>query len=190
LGQACNNSKGILDGGVDLNVAYNSLEYQCGTAGIMKKMLLDKCGGHAGYHFHADLNCEYDVTANSQHSQIIGFGLDGRGLYGKWESSNTLPNLDACGGHVGPTPAYTFTDSNNRVVTIPAQTNAYHYHIIAGGPTTISCFGKSAGGVTLAEAKSLYSTCGTDFSTYCTSKGYITYDTYFFFLIHRIICKM
>jgi hypothetical protein len=181
MGQACTNSKGILDGGVDLGLGYASLEYQCGTAGIKTNMLLDLCGGHAGYHFHESIGCQpqYTVTDSSAHSNIIGFGLDGHGIYGQWESSaagGTLPTLDACGGHVGDTPAYTFTDSANNQITIPAQTNKYHYHIVQGGPSTIGCFGKNAA-VPLAEAKTLYATCGAGFTTYCTSKGSITYDT-------------
>lgn len=55
-GQACNNGKGLIDGGVDLTVAGNMLEYQCGTGQIKTTMLLDECGGHAGYHFHSDMN--------------------------------------------------------------------------------------------------------------------------------------
>lgn len=178
MGQACTNSKGILDGGVDLGLGHASLEYQCGTAGIKSTMLLDMCGGHAGYHFHESIGCEpqYVVTDASAHSNIIGFGLDGHGLYGQWESSNTRPTLDACGGHVGNTPAYTFQDSNGATITIPAQTNKYHYHIVNGGPSTIGCFGKNAA-VSVAAAKALYATCGTGFTTYCTSKGSITYDT-------------
>jgi hypothetical protein len=178
MGQACTNSKGILDGGVDLGLGLASLEYQCGTAGVKSTMLLDMCGGHAGYHFHESIGCEpqYTVADSSAHSKIIGFGLDGHGLYGQWEGPNTLPTLDACGGHVGNTPGYTFTDSNGATITIQPQTNKYHYHIVNGGPSTIGCFGKNAP-VTVAAAKALYGTCGTGFTTYCTSKGSITYDT-------------
>ncbi len=33
---------------------------------------------------------------------MVGVALDGRGLYGKWETASTVPSLDACNGHVGP----------------------------------------------------------------------------------------
>ena len=63
-----------------------------------------------------------------------GIGLDGRGLYGQFEGvNNQMPVLDACGGHWGPTPASTFTDKAGHTITVSAQTNGYHYHIIAGG---------------------------------------------------------
>ncbi len=86
-GQVC---QGICDAGTDLTMCGASLEYQCGTSAINKKMLLDDCGGHASpYHYHADLKCEYanptDTNTNGGHSPVIGFGLDGRGLYGRWE---------------------------------------------------------------------------------------------------------
>ena len=126
--------------------------------------------------------CNYNATESTGHSQIIGWGLDGRGLYGKWESAGKLPTLDTCGGHVGATPAYTFVDSTGRTVTIPAQTSAYHYHIVAGGPQTIGCFGgpgskpSTGSSLDLAGAKALYSSCNTGFTTYCTAAGSITYD--------------
>ncbi len=48
-------------------------------------------------------------THNSTHSPIVGVALDGRGMYGKFESADTLPgNLDACNGHVGTIPLVGF----------------------------------------------------------------------------------
>ena len=74
----------------------------------------DTCGcraGHANpYHFHVDAACEYSPSALASastvtaHSPLVGLALDGRGIYGAWESAGTAPTLDACGGHVGPTP--------------------------------------------------------------------------------------
>ena len=66
--------------------------------------------------------------------RLAGIGLDGRGLYGQFEGvNNQMPVLDACGGHWGPTPASTFTDKAGHTITVSAQTNGYHYHIVAGG---------------------------------------------------------
>ena len=71
--------------------------------------------------------------------QLAGIGLDGRGLYGQFEGvSDQLPVLDACGGHTGPTPASSFTDKAGNVVQVAAQSNGYHYHIIAGGALALS----------------------------------------------------
>jgi hypothetical protein len=174
-GQVC--SPGLCTAGTDLDMCSSWLEYQCGTAAVNTKMFLDDCGAHASpYHYHADLSCAYSASSSQSHSALVGFALDGRGIYGQWESANTKPVLDACGGHTGPTPARTITDSSGKAVTFAAQTNAYHYHIVAGGPNTIGCYGGNTGGVTLAAAKALYSTCGDAYQTVCTSKGEISYD--------------
>jgi len=176
-GQVCTNGKGSCPAGTDLKVCAAYLERTCGTINLQTSMLLDTCGGHASpYHYHADLECDYNSALSLNHSALIAFGLDGRGLYGKWEGNNTLPVLDACGGHVGNTPSRTITDSSGQVITIPAQSNAYHYHIIAGGPTTISCFGKSNGTTTTSQAKAAYPTCDGVFTRFCTSIGQIDYD--------------
>lgn len=171
-GQVCT---GTCVAGTDLTICGASLEYQCGTANVNKAMLLDDCGGHASpYHFHTNMNCDYNASVSSGHSTLIGFGLDAKGLYGRYESTNTVPtNLDACGGHTGPTPASTFIDSNGQTVNIAAQTSGYHYHIIQGGPTTISCFGPVA---SVSAAQALYSTCLTGYTSCCTSLGQVTYD--------------
>jgi hypothetical protein len=80
------------------------------------------------YHYHCHLRCEYNdstATAGTPHSPLVGLMLDGRGLYGMYESGLTMPtNLDACGGHHGPVPATTING-----VTYPAASNVYHYHM-------------------------------------------------------------
>lgn len=44
--------------------------------------MLDTCGGHAmPYHYHNDLYCDYNHLAPG-HSPLIGFALDGYGIYG------------------------------------------------------------------------------------------------------------
>lgn len=55
---------------------------------------MDTCGGRAKpYHFHTDLNA------------LVAVALDGRGIYGRYESTGALPSgLDACNGHYGEVP--------------------------------------------------------------------------------------
>lgn len=88
--------------------------------------LLRGCGGHtADYHFHEKLTCLYNTTA-AGHSTKVGeekylsgstATLPKQGLYGKYETANTVPSdLDACGAHFGVTP-----DSAGQTV--------YHYHV-------------------------------------------------------------
>ena len=53
------------------------------------------------YHYHMDLVCDYNLTA-AGHSTLVGVMLDGRGLYGRYETFGAIPmDLDMCGGHVG-----------------------------------------------------------------------------------------
>lgn len=171
LGQACKNSKGSCASGLDLEVCEYKLIKDCGNQYVSYEMLLDECGGHASpYHYHKDLRCNYNRSSIGPHSSLIGFALDGRGIYGLWEQNGQAPtNLDACGGHYGPVPATTING-----VTYPAANNVYHYHTQEKAPFTLGCYGPVSN---MAACKNLYSTCGTGFESMCTSKGYITYDT-------------
>ena len=137
--------------------------------------LLDECGGHTReYHFHERLSCLYNHTDGSTHSAKIGETSDSSktAIYGKYEdySSNTMPELDACGGHFGLTP-----DSGGEVV--------YHYHVQPNPPFTIGCYGpdKDASGteilVTLDRCRSLYEDCGSGVLTVSTpTKQKFKYD--------------
>ena len=176
----------------------NFAEATCGTSSTSTSYFLSDCGGHASpWHYHTSLNCAINssytwlsLAAVSGHSPIAGVMLDGRGLYGPYESAATLPsNLDACGGHTGPVPAYSAT-INGAAVTVPAASSVYHYHVQSGGPFTIGCYGPVA---SVAAAKALYPTgcggtsgacsataqlsggCGSGYTwTACTSKGALT----------------
>ena len=63
------------------------------------------------YHYHMDLVCDYTLTA-AGHSTLVGVMLDGRGMYGRYETTGAVPmDLDMCGGHVGEHPAaYDYTN--------------------------------------------------------------------------------
>ncbi len=57
----------------------------------------------------------FHVCVRVSHSSLLAVMLDGRGLYGKWEGSGSLPtDLDACGGHYGPVPAVTLPLTANQ----------------------------------------------------------------------------
>jgi len=168
-GFACDNNLGECDAGTDVFLCTAKLEYECGS-GIHSYMLLDDCGGHAQpYHYHADLACDYTKSA-AGHSALIAVSLDGRGVYGEYETTGTYPtNLDACGGHYGNVPSYTIGG-----ITYPNATNVYHYHTQATAPYTLGCYGPVS---SLTQCQSLYTTCGTGFGTYYTSVGcYFHYD--------------
>ena len=180
-GQACTNGVGNCSAGLDVITCTGILERACGTKNIKWDMLPDDTGSHAmPVHYHYAMHGEsgYDDKDNSKHSPLVAVLLDGRGLYGEWESAGVLPTLDACGGHVGPVPAKTLTTSSGQNVSFSGAASVYHYHLPPGGfkdRTTVGCFGPVPNATT---AKSLYSTCGSGSLSVCTSSGSAAaYDT-------------
>jgi hypothetical protein len=101
---------------------------------------------------------------------LAGYALDGYGIYGYYESTDTMPDdLDACGGHTGSVPAYSDDDT-----TYSAASDVYHYHISTEAPYTLGCFGPVS---SVSACKALYSTCDTGYSCFTTADGTINYDT-------------
>lgn len=89
---------------------------------------LDNAGGHinldAGYHYHAATgkNTKHKHS-NDDHAAIIGYAMDGFGLYEQLNADNKEPeDLDNCRGHSD-------------------KTRGYHYHVDAAGNNNfINCF--------------------------------------------------
>jgi hypothetical protein len=157
VGQVCSVAHGTCPAGTDTRMCGALIERACGTANLKGNtsasmhMLLSDCGGHAGYHNHEALACEYSAAA-AGHSALVGVLLDGRGLYGQFESAAARPaDLDACNGHYGPTPATTVGAD-----AYAATASTYHYHLTVEAPFTAGCFGPVA---SLAAAKALYASC-------------------------------
>jgi hypothetical protein len=171
-------------------------EATCGTSNFVSTYMMSDCGGHAGWHYHTSFNCALSaaytwLTASliSGHSKLVGVLLDGRGIYGKYESASTLPsNLDACNGHYGPVPAFSET-INGVTVSYPAASNVYHYHVSTNAPYTVGCFGPvtsvaaakslisacTGNGGTCASSDALSGNCGNGQTwTACTSNGQLT----------------
>lgn len=155
--QPCTNGHtATCSGGLDVPNCVKTLEYSCGKANVQYSLMLDTCGGHAmPYHYHNDLKCDYDHTAPG-HSPLIGIALDGRGIYGLYETSQTRPSdLDACSGHTGATPAFA-GDGSASSVTSAASSSVYHYHVSSKAPWTLGCYGPAD----LATCKSVTAGCG------------------------------
>jgi len=178
LGQACTNQKGSCPAGCDVPTCEAKLKQECGLSNFNEFMFGDDCGGHATpYHFHTDIKCTKSGYSGQPitgvHSPLIGVMLDGRGLYGQYESGSTRPtDLDACGGHKGPVPATTVSSNTND--TYPAATSVYHYHTQPVAPYVPGCFGPVT---SLAACKALYSKCSTGTpGDFCTTLGEITYQ--------------
>jgi hypothetical protein len=96
----------------------------------------DSCGGHpqasGAYHYHTYSPCLLSPTsARRGSSTLIGYALDGYGIYIERDSLGNLPtdkDLDSCHGR---TSAVTW--DAKRVVM-------YHYDITTEYPYTLGCF--------------------------------------------------
>lgn len=85
--------------------------------------VFDDCGAHAnpheGYHYHAANGCSETGIQEDGHSPMIGYALDGYGIYAKTDKTIVEAiGLDECGGE---------TD----------DVRGYHYHASAPGKNQI-----------------------------------------------------
>ncbi len=87
---------------------------------------LDDHGGHVnphgGYHYHAVTGSTKEIPQTDIHSPIIGYAIDGFGIYGLLDKNKNKPtDLDECGGHSD-------------------EERGYHYHAgEPGGNQIIKC---------------------------------------------------
>ncbi|WP_415158223.1 YHYH protein [Maritalea sp.] len=96
----------------------------------------DDCGGHPEregmYHYHNASSCMVSQAETSDgHSGLVGYALDGFGIYGvEGANAKHLSNddLDACHGHT------------ETVVWDDTEQDIYHYHLTDEYPYTIGCF--------------------------------------------------
>jgi len=77
---------------------------------------VDAAGGHInnrlGYHYHGDMGQSTRIQQPDDHSAMIGYALDGHGLYAQLDAEGNEPtDLDACRGHYD-------------------DTRGYHYHVM------------------------------------------------------------
>lgn len=98
----------------------------------------DDAGGHlnphAGYHYHAATGQTKEIVQPDGHAPMIGYALDGFGLFAHRDAAGDAPtDLDECGGHGD-------------------RTRGYHYH--AGSPGSnqiIGAFRGTPGTMTVAR---------------------------------------
>jgi hypothetical protein len=95
----------------------------------------DSCQGHperhGTYHYHSITTCLNDRDPGQGHSQLMGYALDGFGIYGhRIQNGKTATNLDldVCHGHT------------HSIDWDGKQTSMYHYHATWEYPYTIGCF--------------------------------------------------
>ncbi len=95
----------------------------------------DDCGGHVnphvGYHYHAATGCSAEHAQTDGHSPLIGYAIDGFGMYARHTGTGAAPtDLDACGGHED-------------------TVRGYHYHVGEPGENQIlACHFGATGSVT------------------------------------------
>lgn len=113
-------------------VFYNALDARGDDA--VAHEIQDKCSGHpqrsGQYHYHGPSDCMVEQEASGNHSGLIGYAMDGFGIYGsKNAAGKTVGNadLDECHGHI------------ESVMWDGVKTDMYHYHITAEYPYTLGC---------------------------------------------------
>jgi len=95
----------------------------------------DACQGHpernGSYHYHSLSTCLEPDKATSAHSELVGYALDGFGIFGRYgEGGREMRNadLDECHGHT------------HEVEWDGKRVSIYHYHATWEYPYTIGCF--------------------------------------------------
>jgi hypothetical protein len=134
----CINLQKTLIVGVSLygDTFHHNIATSTGTNAVdpVTALPLDLIFGHpysTQYHRHAYIWKIQKETASNQHSSLIGYALDGFGMYGpKGENGQLLTNqlLDVCHGHI-------------HNITWDGQTrNMYHYHANNEFPYAPACY--------------------------------------------------
>jgi YHYH protein len=120
---------GVMKNGV---VIFNSLDAQGKDA--VAHEVQDKCDGHpqieGQYHYHNLSKC-IEEKSTKQHSELVGYALDGFGIFGvSGENGKELTNndLDECHGHM------------HEILWDGKPTILYHYHATKEYPYTVGCF--------------------------------------------------
>ena len=94
----------------------------------------DDCGGHVnpaeGYHYHASVGCAEQSFDDDGHSGLMGYVLDGYGIYGMLDGEGNEPtDLGDCRGHSD-------------------QARGYHYHAASAAENMfIGCFSGEQGSI-------------------------------------------
>jgi YHYH protein len=120
---------GILNSG---SVLFNALDAPGRDA--LAHEIQDTCQGHPEptgvYHYHSISTCLPDKTARNGHSEIVGYSLDGFGIYGRHGIGGKVlasADLDVCHGH------------SHQIDWNGQRKNMYHYHATWDFPYTIGC---------------------------------------------------
>ncbi len=119
---------GITTDGVFL---YNALDDGGRDAGAHE--VQDSCQGHPDgrerYHYHSISGCLESPQPGT--SMLVGYALDGYGIYAEWNAAGHLPtnaDLDACHGRT------------STITWDGAPRSIYHYDVTLEYPYTVGCY--------------------------------------------------
>jgi chitodextrinase len=120
---------GILTSG---SVLFNAADERGNDA--VAHEIQDACGGHpevrGTYHYHHISDC-FDHSQGDEHSPLIGYALDGFGIYGKYGENGeqmTTEALDEFHGH------------KHKIEWDGKRVEMYHYHATDEFPYTVGAF--------------------------------------------------
>ena len=127
-------SMGMVGFALDGTAIFNGLDAQGRDAPAHE--VQDSCNGHpqrsGQYHYHNASPCMKDTRSEtSGHSDLVGYALDGFGIYGLYgEGGKKITNadLDACHGHT------------HEIMWDGQKRTLYHYHLSEEYPYTLGCF--------------------------------------------------
>jgi hypothetical protein len=121
---------GVMKTGIPLYSAFDA-----GGRDAPAHEVQDRCGGHpqmsGPYHYHSLSACVGDTGSKKSHSPLIGWALDGFGIYGQRGENGVqleTAKLDACHGHT-----HTIVWNGKRV-------RMYHYHATLDFPYVVGCY--------------------------------------------------
>jgi YHYH protein len=128
--QCVGGTVGVMSTGIPLYSAFDA-----GGRDAVANEVQDRCAGHpqisGQYHYHSLSPCLADTGSKTSHSKLLGWALDGFGIYGYRGVGGevmTSAKLDACHGHT-----HVITWNGKRV-------RMYHYHATRDFPYVISCY--------------------------------------------------
>jgi hypothetical protein len=107
----------------------------------------DGCQGHPQmtgvYHYHSLTHCLEDKRAADGHSELVGYALDGFGIFGPHGEGGAelaSDDLDECHGHTHP------------ILWDGKRVTMFHYHATADFPYTVGCM---RGSVRLEDVRAI-----------------------------------
>ncbi|XMO88269.1 YHYH protein [Algibacter sp. AS12] len=116
---------GSVSGPSTRGVALNGIEFSApapvsNILGAYTLAPFDDAGGHInvnqGYHYHAatqDISDRHTISQTDNHSALIGYALDGHGIYERLDANGDEPtDLDECRGHSDDTRGYHYHADN------------------------------------------------------------------------------